>query len=265
MTRVVSSMMVRLIVLVCSALPALAEWDPKSGTPDPFTAARMMSREAERNPDLLRKDPDHFRKLFGTLASEMGETQHVEEAKTDVTPKHMCIACHGAVVETEKALAARHQSKKRDPSELTEALEEICQMERYNKMDPMKVTSAKAAYGMSPYIFVNACRKVVEAWNGGDEVEDLLLAGAPPEQMHRQLRESICNAKGFGICSGALRQLEFEITQGPDGKDMLLTKEDSQQCKAAITKGKKAKKASKVDPISGEDINAQPSYKIHDA
>ena len=226
--------------LLLLAAPAAAEWDHTRGTPDPYTQAVMMSKRAQSDPEAVKNDPDYFKKMFGALGGEMGQAKALEQAKTDVTRRDVCIACHGAVVEVEKALAERHQSNKRDPSEVAEVLDFICRMERYHVIDPMKATPTQPVKygGLSPYIFVNACKKAVEDWNESDVVEDELIAGGPPGGLFSSLRERVCERRG-GLCDGE------DVALDAHGDQLKLRGQD-EQCKAEAAGGDAAKTSSKA-------------------
>ena len=42
-------------IFMCSLRPAAGYWDGGRDTPDPYTQAMMMSRQAQNDPDLLKK------------------------------------------------------------------------------------------------------------------------------------------------------------------------------------------------------------------
>jgi len=193
------------IALSMVAAPAVAYWDGSRSTADPYTEAMMMSRKAQLDPNAMRNDPDIFRRMFGKLAVEQSQARAMDETQSAASTKDMCMVCHGTVVEFEKMWQERKGTGKRDMTMVTEILEGICHLNRYEFQDPVKITNriehSRNYGGMAPPVFANACKRVVDAWGDRDGVEEALITGGPEDRLHEQLRNQICHgAEGF--CHG---------------------------------------------------------------
>ena len=237
----------RLLVAIVILQPGYAYWDASDrGSDDPYTAAMKMSRLASNDPNRLRTDPDHFKKLFGQLAVEQNQAKAMDETQSKFSKQDLCMVCHGVVVEFEKMMAER-VDRTRSQLTTTETLETICHLNRYEFQDPVVLTKreerSRVYGGIAPPIFANACKRVVDAWqDDDDEIEGALLSGASKKNLHQALREKICHRDG-GICAGTGVEIEVK------GKDSLKVKGvPEEQCGAEG--GKKKKKQKKVDPIS---------------
>eukprot|EP00966_Prymnesium_polylepis_P216588 5014159-Prymnesium_polylepis.1 len=165
----------RLVVLMVGG--AVAYWDGGKGTADPYAQAKEASRRAQMDPDILKKDPDYFKRMFGKMAVEQGQAKAVD-AHQNVSPQDICVACHGVVIEIEKILKAR-VDKQRNSIAVTEVLEAVCHLDRYEFQDPVKVnvrTETSRDYGgLAPPVMANACKRVVDAWqDDDDEIEGAL-------------------------------------------------------------------------------------------
>lgn len=140
-----------------------AYWESGSRTADPYTEAMKMSRLASNDPDALRKDPDHFKKLFGKLAVEQNQAKAMDETQSSFTPQDKCVACHGVVIEFEKLIAER-LDRQRHALAVTEALEAVCHLDRYHYQDPVKLNIRKEGSrdygGLAPTVMANACKRV---------------------------------------------------------------------------------------------------------
>jgi len=224
--------------------PTVGYWDGKLGTTDPYTEAMMMSRRAQLDPEAMRNDPDIFRRMFGKLAVEQNQAKAMDETQSAATDKDMCMVCHGTVVEFEKMWQEKKGTGKRDMTMVTEILEGICHLNRYEFQDPVKITTRREHSrdygGIAPAVFANACKRVVDAWGDRDEVEEALIAGGPEDQLHEQLRNHICHAAG-GFC----RDFEGSIISEASGR--LAWKGEEGQCAAADGGKKKKKKKKKAE------------------
>ena len=101
----------RVASLLLSAAMAVAYWDGKGR--DPFTEAMEMKRRVQNDPSLLAKDPDFFKRVFGQLAKEQSQAVDMDQTQ-NVAPHDLCMACHGVVVEVEKALCLTCSSVARE-------------------------------------------------------------------------------------------------------------------------------------------------------
>ena len=165
------------VLLVSMLGGAFAFWDGSKGTADPYTQAREASRRAQMDPDILKKDPDYFKRLFGKMAVEQNQAKAVNEHQ-NVSPQDVCVACHGVVIEIEKILKAR-VDKQRNSIAVTEALDAVCHLDRYEFQDPVKITerteTSRDYGGLAPAVMTNACKRVVDAWqDDDDEIEGAL-------------------------------------------------------------------------------------------
>jgi len=238
------------VLLACWPSIVAAYWEQGGSSSadrmksDPYTQAMEMSRRAKLDPNLMRNDPDHFKKMFGQLAVEQNQHKAMEETK-NVKPEDKCMVCNGVVVEFEAMLAERHQSKKRAQLAVLEVLDDICHLDRYEFQDPVKLnerreTSRKYG-GIAPPVFANGCKQVVDLWNQDDDYETILVKGGPSANMHESLRNKACSE----VCSG----LDVLIkVQG----DTLVREGQEGQCADPSKKKKKKKKES------------GPTFKIND-
>jgi len=226
-------------------------WDRNSGEKDPMTAAMEMSRMARLDPDIMKKDPNHFKKMFGRLAMEQSQAQNLDKAQ-HVSKEDRCLTCHGMVVEVEKILAARID-KWRNEIAITEALEEICNPSRYQQLDPdglnptMRTEGSRRYFGLDPFVFSNACNQVLIEWGDDDEIEVDLKRGAPAADMHRKLRESVCGRRG-GVC----HKLGVEVDN--DGESLFKKDIGAPKCDAEGGTKKKKKKKKQTKTAEGDPI-----------
>ena len=244
------------LLLLALAAPAIAYWDGQIGTKDPMQEAMEMSKRAQHDPEALRKDPDYFRKLFGKLAIEQSQAKHMDEMQS-TNEEQRCMACHGVVVEFEKMMIERKTAATgglgmRGQLAVADAFEKICHLDRYETMDPLdprKATQQGRRYGgLPPPTMANACKRVVEEWQDHDEIEQLLIDGGDAADMHRELREAVCNNREFGLCKNVPDEIGVSMSEG---MQVLNFKGKLDQCGAEGGK-KKKKKKKKVDPITGE-------------
>lgn len=184
--------------------PAAGYWDGSSGR-DPYTEAMEKSRRARVDPSVLQKDPDYFKKMFGQLAIEQNQAMAMHETQSVASKEDMCMVCHGMVAELELMMQERRGYGKRDELAVTEALEGLCHLNRYQKrdaLDPTKVEEHSRMYGgIAPPVFSNACTHVISAWDDHEGVDSMLVQGGAPERLHRELRERVCDSKE-GVCHG---------------------------------------------------------------
>jgi hypothetical protein len=237
---------------------ASAYWDGSKDSPDPYTAAMMMSRQAQHDPSTLSKDPDHFKKLFGKLAIEQNQAKSLDEHQT-TTAMDRCMACHGVVVEFEKMMVERKTAGtgghgRRDQLAVADTFEKICHMDRYEFMDPVNINKRSQASrkygGIAPPLFANACKRVIDEWSDHDEAEELLIAGGSAANLFEELRTNMCDRAEFGLCRKLGKEVEVRKN---DGEDTLAFKGETEQCAAeGGTKKKKKKKKAKKSPI--EDV-----------
>ena len=181
-----------------------AYWDGSKDTPDPYTQAMMMSRQAQYDPEALRKNPNHFRELFGRLAVEQNQAKAMDETQSQFTPEDKCLVCHGTTVELEIMMAERHGHGKRDQVKLAEILEKICHLDRYQYHDPVNITKrherSRTYGGIAPPIFANACKHVVQNWDDRDEVRARTLRWAacvPSMRAREWWRRTRARARGI--------------------------------------------------------------------
>jgi len=246
-----------LVVLLQGVGPAAAWWDGKNGL-DPYTQAMQESRHANLDKDMLQKDPDFFKRMFGKLATEQAQAKHMDETQ-NVSPEDKCMTCHGVVVEFEKILAEHKErtGEKRSAVTVATALEGVCDLNRMQYLDPINPTKgeerSRVYGGIHPAIYVNACRLVLQAWDDNEEeiIEDALLKGGGwAGAMYAALRARACDAPEVGLCKG----LEGQVVAD---NDRLQYKGKEAQCDDPNAKKKKKKKKKKVDPITQE-----PEYSI---
>ena len=289
-----SSSLPRLAVALVATPLARAYWDGSRDAPDPYTQAMMASRRAQFEPDALRKDPVLFKRMFGQLAVEQNQAKFMDEHQT-TSAEQQCEACHGVVVEFERMMVERKSEATgglggRDqlavwrttahtvpdrplPScpvltgrsalgvpQVADAYEKICHLNRYEYHDPVNPTKrsehSRHYFGLAPVIFANACKRVVDEWSDHDEIEQALIAGGAKNEMHRELREAICNNDEYGHCRNMQAKVEVRAPTAEQKKanmgDTLWWKGKQDSCEAEGKKKKKKKK--KVDPISGKEL-----------
>uniref|UniRef100_A0A7S2JPA5 Saposin B-type domain-containing protein n=1 Tax=Haptolina brevifila TaxID=156173 RepID=A0A7S2JPA5_9EUKA len=249
--------LMRAFSVLAALSPVASWWDGKVGTKDPYTQAMEMSRRAHNDPDLLRKDPDFYKRMFGNLAIEQSQAQAMDETQSYASADDLCMVCHGMVAEFELMVGQERKGHgKRDSLMATEALEDICHLNRYQILDglnPTKREEPSRKYGgIAPPVFAQACKKVVMAWDDHDEVEGWLIAGGSPAGMHRELRERVCNGSE-GVCHG----LGVEVEE-KDGKLSIKGKEE--QCSA--DGGKKKKKKKKATSKGVPDSLKEPTFEL---
>ena len=235
-----------LLLLLFAADRAAAWWDGKMGTKDPMTEAMEASRRAQLDPDALRKDPDHFKRMFGKLAIEQNQAKAMSENQR-VDPADKCMACHAVVVEFE-AMIAQRPAQKRDQLAYAEITEEVCHLNRYETLDPINPTKreerSRLYGGMAPPVLANACQRVVDEWSDYDEIEaSLLKRGRGGERMHEELRREICDARRYGLCNREPRAVVPATYQGKAGLTWEAKSESAEQCSAPD--GEKRKKRKK--------------------
>ena len=209
-------------VLATLAGRAAGYWESGDTAGDPYTQAMLMSRRAANDPSALKQDPDLFKKMFGQLAIEQNQAKLMDEHQSTATAADRCMVCHGVILEIEKMFEERkHEATgglgRRDQLAVTEVLEKVCHLNRYEFQDPVdlrKRTETSRLYGgIAPVLFANACKKVVDHWqDDDDEIERALLDGGSPDELHRELRERVCHRSG-GICHG----LGVEVEPRGDG------------------------------------------------
>ena len=236
------------LLLLCQWHLVAGWWDGKNGM-DPYSAAMYESKRAGADADVIKNDPDYFRRMFGKLATEQAQAKAMDETQ-HVSKNDMCMACHGVVVEVERMLKDRMEriSRRRDELAITETLEGVCDLNRYQYLDPINPTKREEASrrygGIAPPVFVNACRQVLVDWGDHDEIEEALLRGADPANVHAALRQEICEHKKYGLC----RTLTQKIVSYK--KDSLKWEEqDMEQCSDPNAGKKKKKKKAKKSPI----------------
>lgn len=243
------------LAMLLAPSAVLAYWEPSDGmegTDDPYTAAIKASRQAAADPDLLKRDPDHFRRLFGQMAIEQNQAKSMDETQSTATPKDRCMVCHGVIVEFELMMKTQKGKGGRNALAVTEILEKICHLNRYHKMDGVDIKKneerSRLYGGISPPVFANACKRVVDAWqDDDDEIEPQLRDGGDPKDLHKELRELICHRKG-GMCAGIKKS---DVVVRTDGHPGLMWKGQEEKCEDPNVPKKKKKKAKPADPITG--------------
>ena len=252
MEVVVPTMTSRSTRLLCLLLAPLvsAYWEAGDQREDPYTAAIRMSKHAAADPDVMRNDPDHFRKLFGRLAIEQSQAKHMDETQSQFTPKDRCLVCHGVVNEFEIMMKSEKGKGGRNLLAVTNILEKVCHLDRYANMDPVdlkqSVERSRLYGGIAPPIFANACKRVVDSWqDDDDEIEPTLRDGGDPKEMHKELRYAICHRPG-GVCDG----LGMKVIPNPHQEGGLMQEGADETCKDPNAKKKKKKKKA-ADPITG--------------
>ena len=174
------TIMAGVAVLACGTA---AYWEPGSKSADPYHQAMEMSRQGRLDPDALRNDPDFYKRMFGKLATEQGQAQAMDKHQ-NVPKADICVACHGVVIEIEKIIKER-LDRQRHALAVTEALEQVCHLDRYEFQDPVKITNRKEISrdygGLAPPVMANACKRVVDGWqDDDDEIEAALKQASHP-------------------------------------------------------------------------------------
>ena len=266
-------MMTRAQLLLAVLPTCLCYWDGDRDMDDPYTAAMKMSRMAQLDPEVMRRDPDHFRRLFGNLAVEQSQAKKMDETQSAASEKDLCMACHGTVVEFEKMMVERKSAATgglggRGQLAVADALEKICHLNRYEFQDGVdlrnRVVQSTQYGGMDPAIFANACKKVIDKWSDhlDESVEEILIAGGDPAGLHKELRDTLCYSTEWGQCAGvkdkSIEVLAVEVdTMAFKGSEYLQWKDEESKCEDPNAKGKKKKKKQvKKDPITQEELDS---------
>jgi hypothetical protein len=250
----------RLALLACAVAPCSSYWEGDRATDDPYTHAMKMSRQAQYDPNVMQRDPDHFKRMFGQLAFEQAQAKSMDETQSTASAKDRCMACHGVVVEFEKMMKER-VDRTRSQLTTTETLEKICHLNRYEIQDPVDIRKreerSRVYGGLAPPVFANACKKIVDAWqDDDDEIEGALLRGGSAKSLYKELREKICHRKG-GICEGTGVEIATQ------GKDKLIVKgAPPEQCGAPGSEDDSKKKKKKKKQQSQDEIDAPPEFSI---
>jgi hypothetical protein len=177
-------------------------FDPMDkGAMDPMTRAMKMSRDASLKPELYQSDTDYFRRMFGDMVIAQNQAKMLDEHQSDFSAQDRCTACHGTVIELEKIISEHPYHGHRSALVITEALEKVCHLNRYEKNDGVdirnRIESSRDYGGLAPVHMVQACKQVVDSWQDDEEeIESALKeGGGTKENLYQELREHVRTAR----------------------------------------------------------------------